>query len=516
MTVPYATVALVGAGCGDPGLITVRGLEMVERADVIVHDRLVSQDLLALARGDARLIDVGKRSGNHPIPQEEIGELLLSEAESVGAGGLVVRLKGGDPFVFGRGAEEAELLAENGVPFCVVPGVTSAVAAPELAGIPVTRRGLASSFTVVAAHRRRGAALDMDFEALVRTGGTLVFLMGVATMDEVCARLVVAGASPETPVSVVERGSMPGQRVVSGTVGTIAALARSAMVASPAVLVVGDACRLAEKIGTGRLPLSGRRVLVTRPRGRSEALAARLRALGADVACAPCIETVPLPDDALATATARVAGCAWAVFTSAFGVRCLFRGLAAAGRDARGLAGTRIAAIGPATAAELERHGIIADIVPGVYDGGHLGEAVARAVAPGERAVLFRSAQGAPDLPGRLCAAGLAVEDVPLYDVVPARGAAPAEVAGDLAAGRFDAVAFMSALTVEAFAGRFPAVSPRAITAVCLGEQTTAAARAHGYRCVTAREATVTALVDAVLTMCCPQTAGREGGHASA
>lgn len=242
---PAATVALVGAGPGDPGLLTLRGRDLLAAADVVVHDRLVSPGVLALASPVARLVDVGKRPHRHPVPQGEINRLLVEEARRVGPGGLVVRLKGGDPLVFGRGGEEARALEAAGVACEVVPGVTSAVAAPAAAGVPVTDRDAAAALHVLTGHRRADGDLGIDFDALVRAGGTDVFLMGVATMPELAAGLVAAGADPATPAVVVERGTLPDQRRVDATLGTVATRAAAAGVATPAVLVVGAACALA-------------------------------------------------------------------------------------------------------------------------------------------------------------------------------------------------------------------------------------------------------------------------------
>lgn len=493
-----ALVALVGAGPGDPGLLTLRAHELLRRADVVVHDRLVSPGTLALA-ARARLVDVGKSAGSHPVPQGRINQILVEEARRAGAGGLVVRLKGGDPYVFGRGGEEACALAEAGVPFEVVPGVTSAVAAPALAGVPVTDRRLSSSFHVVAAHRRAGAAPNLDYPALARLGGTLVFLMAVATMGEVCAGLLAAGMDPATPAAVVERGSLPGQRRVDATLSTIAPAARAAGVGSPAVLVVGAVCSLAPALDfRARLPLAGRRVVVTRPRDRAPGLAARISALGARVDLVPCVATRALPRAALAPVVARLPEFSWVALTSPFGARCLADALAGAERDARWLAGARVAAIGPATAAELARAGVRADLVPEVYDGVHLGEAIAREAAPGERALLFRSAAGSPELPRALAGAGVPYEDVAAYETLLAPEPAPAGLAAALRAGEVDAVTFTSGSTVEGLARLLPEGASSRALAVCLGERTAERARARGWEVVVAREATVDSLVDAL------------------
>lgn len=296
-------VALVGAGPGRADLITVRGRELLERADVVVHDRLDTAELLEYAgtatpSGHARLIDVGKHAGSHPVPQGQISQILVHEATLAR---LVVRLKGGDPYVFGHGGEEASALAAAGVPFEVVPGVTSALAAASYAGIPVTDRRCSASFHVLTGHRRANGDLGIDYEALTRAGGTWVFLMAVRTLGEVASGLLRAGASAETPACVVERGTMPEQRRIDGTLGTIEHEARAAEVRSPAILVVGDVCSLAPELDWfDALPLQGRTVAVTRPRGRAEGLARELRNRGAQVVEVPLIECRPRPAEEFA------------------------------------------------------------------------------------------------------------------------------------------------------------------------------------------------------------------------
>ena len=257
-------VTLVGAGPGDPGLLTRKGLEALERADVVVYDRLVSPAILALMPEGAVKINVGKEASRHPVPQEQINRILLEQAQQ---GHNVVRLKGGDPFLFGRGGEELELLAEHRIPFEEVPGITSAIAAPAYGGIPVTHRDCCSSLHIVTGHQRAGKELAIDFEALVRTGGTLVFLMGVSALPTICAGLLDAGMAPDTPAAVVERGTTPAQRRVSASLAELPRAAEAAAVQSPAVIVVGGVCALADQFDWfDHLPLKGKRVVVTRPR----------------------------------------------------------------------------------------------------------------------------------------------------------------------------------------------------------------------------------------------------------
>ena len=347
------TVYLVGAGPGDPGLLTRRGEELLRRADVVVYDRLASPALLTLVPPGAELVDVGKAPGRVALAQEQINELLVAR----GAAGLVVvRLKGGDPFVFGRGGEEAESCIAAGVPFEVVPGVTSAIAAPAYAGIPVTHRGLSTSVTVVTGHEDPGKpGSDTDWAALARAGGTLVVLMGAGRAADIAEALLAGGRAPATPVAAVRWGTRPEQRTVRGTLATLAAMG----VESPSAIVIGEVAGL-DLSWFERRPLFGRRVVVTRAREQASELRARLEQLGADVIELPSIALQDLDFELPA-----LDPYAWVVFTSANGVDAFFdRGLAPAGLDARALAPARVAAIGPGTSRALVRRGIRADLVP--------------------------------------------------------------------------------------------------------------------------------------------------------
>ncbi|HEX6026418.1 MAG TPA: uroporphyrinogen-III C-methyltransferase, partial [Solirubrobacter sp.] len=339
------TVYLVGAGPGDPGLMTVRARELIAAADVILYDRLIPPGALGGARPDAELVYVGKVGGGPQMPQAEIDRLLVSYGDR-----MVVRLKGGDPFVFGRGGEEAQVLREAGISFEVVPGVTAGIAAPAYAGIPVTHREVASGVAFVTGHEDG----TLDWDALAAFPGTLVFYMGVKALPQIAERLVAAGRPASQPVAVVERGTLPGQRTVVATLADVAE--RAAELRAPAITVVGEVATLREQIAwLESRPLFGRTVAVTRARAQASALAERLRALGADVVEAPAIRTRPLevsfPD---------VAAYDLLCVTSPTGAAHLFDHL----RDARDLAGVTVAAIGPGTARALRERGVVADVVP--------------------------------------------------------------------------------------------------------------------------------------------------------
>jgi uroporphyrinogen III methyltransferase/synthase len=396
------TVYLVGAGPGDPGLLTARALELIAAAEVVIHDRLIPPGVLDAVRPDALLIDVGKRGGGRSADQAEINRLLVEHGHQA-----TVRLKGGDPFVFGRGGEEAEVLAAAGIPFEVVPGVTAGVAASAYAGIPVTHRDLASAVAFVTGHE--DPAKDdsaLDWSALADFPGTLVIYMGVARLPEITERLIAAGRDPQEPAAVIERGTFPDQRVLEGALGTIASLGARA----PAIALIGPVARMrAATAWFEHRPLAGVTVAVTRARAQASGLAARLRGLGAEVIEAPAIRIA-----AREFAVPELTGYDLLCLTSPNGARILFDGLAASGRDARALAGLTVAAIGPGTAAALREHGVIADVVPERFVAEGLVEALSD--RPVKRALVARAAEARDVLVDALSERGAEVDVLELYD----------------------------------------------------------------------------------------------------
>ena len=487
-------VVLVGAGPGDPGLLTRKGFDVLKSADVVVYDRLVSPDILNLIPEQAEKIDVGKQASSHPVPQEEINRILLNKAAQ---GKLGVRLKGGDPFLFGRGGEELELLAQNGVPFEEVPGVTSAIAVPAYAGIPVTHRDFCSSLHIVTGHQRSGRELDIDFEALVRTRGTLVFLMGVTALPNICAGLLRAGMPADMPGAVIERGTTSAQRRVSAPLSALSTAAEKAGVTSPAIIVVGKVCSLAEEFDWfGRLPLKGHTVVVTRPRERSGTLSARLRALGADVWEYPCIQTVPLdPCPAMAQALEHIGDYEWLVFTSAAGVDTLWSWLEREEKDVRILGDVRLGAIGPGTARALAAHGLRASYLPEVYDALHLGEGLPAA----GRVLLLRAEEGSQALTQALERRNIAYDDVACYRTV-YENPRSQQLREMVESGGADLVTFTSASTVKGFVASVGEDADfSGITGICIGRQTAAEAKKYGIQVRVARQATMDALVDAIM-----------------
>ena len=478
-------VALVGAGPGDPGLLTVRALELIAAADAILYDRLAPAAALEGARPDAELVYVGKEPGRPAMAQEEINSRLVDLGRE---GKRVVRLKGGDPFVFGRGAEEAAALREAELSYEVVPGVTAGIAAPAYAGIPVTHRDAASAVAFVTGHEdpdKPDSALDWD--ALARFPGTLVLYMGVGRLATIARGLIAAGRPADEPAAVVERGTLPGQRTVLATLATIADRAAEEGIKPPAVTVVGAVAAERERLAwLEDRPLHGRTVAVTRARAQASELAARLRALGAEVVEAPAIRIEPLPVD-----PPDLDAYDLVCLTSPNGVRLLFERIAA---DARAFAGKTVAAIGPGTARALRERGIEPDVVPERSVAESLLEALAD--VPATRALVARAAEARDVLPEGLRERGVEVDVLALYETV-------AEPLGDdaLAAARdADFVTFTSSSTVRFFLDAARGERPRG-RIVSIGPVTSATLREHGLEPdVEATEHDVDGLVRALLS----------------
>ena len=496
MSARPGVVYLVGAGPGDPALMTVRSLELIASAEVILHDRLIPPGALDRARPDADLVYVGKRPEGAAVAQERIEALMVENAR---AGRSVVRLKGGDPFVFGRGGEEAEALAAAGVEFEVVPGVTAGVAAPAYAGIPVTHRDDASAVAFVTGHEdpeKEEAALD--WEALARFPGTLVLYMGVKRLAEIAERLVAAGRDPGEPAAAVERGTLPGQRIVSGSLAQLPAAVAEADLRPPAILLTGPVAARREAIAwLERRPLHGRRVVVTRARAQASGVAATLRALGAEVVELPAIRIEPRLDSAeVGDAIASIHSYTLVCLTSPNGVRLLFEAMAARGRDARALANATVAASGPGTAAALAERGVVADLVPGRFVAESLVEAL-EGVEVNDRPVLVARAAEARDvLPEALRERGARVDVVALYETV-AEDPDPAALA---AARDADYVTFTSSSTVRNLLAAVGDGFPRRARVVSIGPVTSEAVREAGLAVhVEAGRHDPAGLVDALL-----------------
>lgn len=442
-------VYLVGAGPGDPGLMTVRAVELLERADVVVVDALVSPEILERIKSSAEVIDAGKRAGNHTLSQDEINRILVEKATD---GATVVRLKGGDPFVFGRGGEEAAALREAGIRFEVVPGVTSAVAAPAYAGIPVTHRAHATSVTFITGHES-DSSTGIAWESLAKSGGTLVFFMGVRRLQDICDKLMEQGLSPDVPVAVISRGTTSRQRTVVGSLSNIASLVSAAAIETPALIVVGDVVRLREQIEWfERRPLFGRTVIVTRAREQASLLKQQLEEQGAEVLQFPTIEIAP-PEtfESLDSVIRSLEHYQWIIFTSHNGVASFFSRLRQLGLDARSLAGIKVAAVGETTAAELEHRGITPDLVPPRFQSSAL-LPLLDADQTGIRTAVIRAASGREELIDGLRLRGGTV-DLGIAYVTRPSALGFENVLARIKSDTIDCVTFTSASTVENFLG---------------------------------------------------------------
>jgi uroporphyrinogen III methyltransferase / synthase len=449
------TVYLVGAGPGDAGLLTLRGAELLGRADVVVYDALVNADLLRLAPKLAEVIYAGKRASQHAIPQDELNTLLVGKAHQ---GKCVVRLKGGDPYVFGRGGEEAEALVAAHVPFEVVPGVTSVVAGPNYAGIPLTHRDYCSSFTVITGHEDPTKDEPrLDLEEIARTPGTKVILMGVERIREIARTLMDRGMAGDTPVGMVRWATTGRQQSLEGTLASIADLAAQQDFAAPAVTVIGDVVKLRRKLNWfEHRPLFGQRIVVTRTREQASQLSKHLLDLGADVLEVPTIKIVP-PDDRqpLLEAMEGLGEYDWIIFTSPNGVTAFFEYLLKAFEDVRALGIVRLAAVGPATAAKLKELHLRVDAMPDEY----LTSKVARAITAFEsvenlRILLARAQVANPELCKELEDRGAIVDDIAVYKTVPETEDRNGAAAKLLEAGA-DWITFTSSSTVQNFHARF-------------------------------------------------------------
>ncbi|MBM4414964.1 MAG: uroporphyrinogen-III C-methyltransferase [Chloroflexi bacterium] len=503
-------VWIVGAGPGDPGLNTVAGLAAVRAADVVLFDRLSSRELLDECRADALRIDVGKAVGD-AATQERIHVLLVEHAR---AGRRVVRLHGGDAFVFGRGAEELAALSAAGVPATVIPGVTSAVAAAEAAGIPVTARGVAASFAVVTGREAAGAMARVDWDRLALAADTLVVLMGVERLAAIADAIAGGGREASTPCAVVEAATTSRQRVVRGTLGTIATAAAAAGVGPPAVLVVGAVVAVGEQLGALRGGLAGRRMLVTRAVGQAAGLAAALRAEGALPVLAPALRIEAAWDaHAIAVALARLRGdaYAWLAFASEQGVEHWWEALAACELDTRALAGVRVCAIGRTTAYALAQRGVRADLLPDEGSAAGVAAALLAACERGASVLLPGAAEQRPELGALLRAGGASVEELAVYRTLVATEADAALLAE--ARTGLDAVTFASPSAVRGLVGLLggDVGALRGALIACIGPTTAEAAREAGLAAdVVAAEPSVEGLVAALRDAFSARGAGAE------
>jgi len=491
------TVYLVGAGPGDPGLITCRGMAILRAADSIVYDRLVSPELLLQARADARLHYVGKAAANHALTQPEINQLLVDEAK---ADLSVCRLKGGDPFLFGRGGEEADYLIDNGLDFEVVPGVTSAIAVPAYAGIPVTDRRAASTVAIATGHEdAEKSERHVDWRSLSRAADTVVVLMGVRNLREISQEFIAAGRDAGTPAAVVRWGTTGKQQTIVSTLADVADEVERRQFAPPAILVVGQVVGLSRRLDWfGKRPLLGMRVLVTRPRRQADALSELLREAGAEPVVCSLIRVEPLAVDAAKLRQMMEQKWEWVLFTSANGVRCFGVSLREAGLDWRAIADARLGVMGPGTAAELERRELGADFAPTRAIAENLAAELPHVTA-GTRILLARAEEAREALPRLLQEKSAHVEVLPVYRTVKDEDGAAAAVAA-LAAGDVDAVTLTSASTAHQLVAAAGARALDGCLIASIGPITSEAARDCGLSvAVEAAEHTIPGLVAALV-----------------
>ena len=498
-------VYLIGAGPGDYQLLTMKACACLKRADVVVYDRLADDRILQYAPQDAEFIYVGKASSQHTMPQEKINQLLVDLAK---AGKTVVRLKGGDPFVFGRGGEEALLLEENGIAFEIVPGVTSAISVPAYAGIPVTHRGVAASFAVVTGHEDPTKPdSDIHWQQLATATDTLVFLMGVANLPRITEKLIANGRNGDTPAAIIRWGTKKNQQVWTTTVADAADMVKRENIKPPCIFIVGNVVNLRKELAwfdnPAMKPLFGKRILVTRARNQASKLTQGLEELGAECLEAPTIQIVPPADNgkALDEAVAKLPDFDWVIFTSVNGVEFFFNGLEKAGLDSRAMAGLSVCAIGSSTAEALAGHGIRADVVPENFTAEGIIAALYGKAKAGDKILLPRAAEARNVLPEELTNQGMEVEVVPAYETITADTDSEA-LTKAFAEHNIDMVTFTSSSTVKnliKLLGDNAVDLLRGAKIAAIGPVTAETCRKHGLKvAIQAEEYTIAGLIKAI------------------
>ena len=488
-------VWLVGAGPSDALLLTLKGKHVLESADVVVYDKLVGQGVLTMIPHSAEKIDVGKSAGNHPVCQEEINQILLDQAL---LGKNVVRLKGGDPFLFGRGGEELELLCENNIPFEIVPGITSAIAVPAYAGIPVTHRSLVSSLHIITGHAKKGSEVEIDYEALVKLKGTLIFLMSLSSLPDICAGLLGAGMAEDMPAAILEQGTRAAQRNVISTLKDIVGDAAANHIKTPSIIIVGEVCTFAEKFSWAHeRALGGMRVVNARPNERASELTVKLQDQGAEVIEFPCMKTVVIePNARLEQAAREIQNYDWIVLTSPVGVDVFFTKLAEYGLDIRELRGIKFAAVGEATAKKIRSRGISVDYIPKDFNGGRLGFGL-QSIAEGKKLLIARAYDGTQELIEAI-KDKLEYQDIPIYKTESVIDQAE-EIVEIVRSGEYDVVMFTSASAVEGFVDRLRGTKLQGVHALCIGEQTAAAARKYDMEISISETASLDSMVQELI-----------------
>ena len=488
-------VTLVGAGPSGLDLLTLRGFNALQNADVVVFDRLVEQDIIDIIPDKAEKIDVGKQNNHHPVPQEQINQILVGKAKE---NKNVVRLKGGDCFLFGRGGEECEYLLANNIPFEVVSGVTSAIAAPAYAGIPVTHRDFCSSVHIITAHAKAGKKLEIDFESLVKLKGTLVFLMGLSSINEVMQGLINSGMSKDMPAAVIENGTRLTQRKIVSDISNISQKVKDLNFKSPSIIVVGEVCTLSDSLDWfSKQPLYGQTVVVTRPKERIGTLSEKLRRLGANVIECPCIQTVNEVDtdkfnDALKKQYDYV------VLTSPAGVSAMIEALEKINKDLRVFYNCKFAVIGSGTAKELKKYGINADLMPEIYDSEHLGKLLADKLNSNSSVLILRAKGGSKELTTTLERKGINFSDISTY--ITEYCCNKSEMLREIIENCVvNVITFTSSSTVTGFVNSINLDKYNNFTALCIGKQTAKKAEFYGMKTKIAKNATIDSMIAALL-----------------
>jgi len=489
-------VTLVGAGPGDIGLLTIKGYKIIENADVVIYDRLVGKEILKIIPKDAEKIDAGKGSSNHKIHQYDINKLLLQKALM---GKNVVRIKGGDCFLFGRGGEEAEFLKDNNIPFEIVPGVSSALAVPAYAGIPVTHRDFSSSVHIVTGHQKENGHLKINFKGLVMSGGTIIFLMGVSNIGFIMNGLIENGMKKDTPCAVIEYGTLLKQRKVISDISSIEKICKNKDIQAPAIIVVGEVCNLSKKLDWfDNLPLKGKNIIVTRPKNRNKEISHKLREFGAEVIEYPCIETVSVIDDILInTITEKIRQYDIIVFTSPMGVKFLFDKLFEKRIDGRIFWNKKIAVIGSATERELFGYSLFADIIPQNYNGQCLGKLLAEK-AKGKKVLLLRAKDGTIELTEELRNNNIEFEDMPIYYTRYTANNIN-EITKKISKGCIDYITFTAPSIVKSFVSSVHCDYDKFI-GLCIGEKTNAEALKYGIKTIVSKNAAIDDMISLLLS----------------
>ncbi len=488
-------VTLVGAGPFDRELMTIKGMRAIKNADVVVYDRLIGEEIISMIPKLAEKINVGKASSNHPIPQDEINEILLNKAKM---GLNVVRLKGGDPFLFGRGGEEVEFLKKNNIEFEVIPGISSFLGASSYSGIPITHRDFTSSVHIITGHEKKDREINIDFESLVKLNGTLIFFMSIGTIDQISSGLLKAGMDKNMPACVIERATSSKQREIIGTIETLPDLLKENKIISPSLIIVGKVCSLSEKLNWFKnMPLKNLRVLVTRAKDSQSKLIGRLKELGADAIEFSCIKIMPLTSNnkPLDDSLKNISIFDWLVFTSINGVNIFFDYLFEIEFDIRKLHGLKIAACGIETKKELKKRGILCDFVPDKYDGGSLGNGLVDLIKNGERVLLLRAKKASDEILNIFNKNKISYDDVCIYHTEYEKNE-DEFISKMIKNGEIDYVTFTSASTVEGFVKSASDLDFKLVNGICIGEKTAKIAREYGMNTFVSKEATINSMIE--------------------